>query len=166
MAIFFGSYYSFGVFFKPLQDEFGWNRAMTSGAFSICTLTMMVFGTFSGWICDRFGPRVIIVGGSILVGLGLFLSSKIGTLWQLYLFYGVIFAFGLSTATSPLSSTISRWFIKRRGLALGVAAAGVGMGTLVISPLANHLIATFSWQTSYLIMAMAVWGQPEKGLRG
>ena len=85
-----GTFYSFGVFFKPLVAEFGWTRAMTSGAYSLCILLAGLLGIGTGRLTDKFGPRAIATGCGFLLGLGFLGMSQINTLWQLYLFYGVI----------------------------------------------------------------------------
>ena len=151
-----GTYYSFGVFFKPLSQDFGWTRAMTSGAFSLCVVLHGLLYIVTGRLNDRIGPRFVITGCGLLIGIGYLLMSRIGTLWQLYVFYGVIVAIGMSGGYIPLVSTVSRWFVKRRGLMTGIVATGTGFGTLIVPPIANWLINTYDWRDSYVIMGIAV----------
>ena len=106
----YGVSYSFGVFFKPLQDEFGWNRAATSGIFSFYQISHNALGLLAGWAIDRYGPRVIIIVGGIAIGVGLLLTSWVNALWQLYLIYGLLIGLGISAAWSPVLTTVSRWF--------------------------------------------------------
>jgi len=145
---------SYGVFFKPLATEFGWTRAMTAGALS---LSLFVFGLLSmvtGRLTDRFGPRLVAtVCGSIL-SLGYLLMSRINDGWQLYLFYGVIIAVGQSGGFVPMMSTVARWFVKKRGLMNGIVVAGIGVGIVIMPPVATHLIATYGWRTSYGIIGI------------
>jgi len=149
-----GTYYSFGVFFKPLSTDFGWTRAMTSGAFSLCVVLHGFLYIFTGKLNDTIGPRFVLTTCGFFLGLGYILMSQIGTLWQLYLFYGVIVAIGMSGGYIPMLSTASRWFVKRRGLMTGVVAAGTGFGTLLVPPLANWLISEYDWRNSYLIVGI------------
>lgn len=154
MVLMNGAFYSFGVFFKPMLEEFGWTRAMTSGAYS---LNMILWGSLSiitGRLNDRFGPRIVITACGFIFGAGYLLMSRISTLWQFYLFYGVIIAIGLSGCFTPIASTVTRWFTKRRGLATGIVISGIGVGTIIIPPLASQLISIYGWRTSYTILGI------------
>jgi MFS family permease len=152
----YGGTYSFGVFLKPLREDFGWTTATTSGAFSLLLLSYSSLGILSGWGVDRFGPRMTIGFGGLFIGLGLLLTSQINTPWQIYMTYGLLIGPGLSTAYSPLLTTISRWFTKWRGLALGIVTAGTGVGNLIIPPFASHLISIYGWRLSYIILGTIV----------
>ena len=149
-----GTFYSFGIFFEPMLAEFGWTRAATSGAFSLCLMLTGFFAIFAGRLNDRFGPRVVMTACSLFLGAGYFLMSQIGAIWQLYLFYGVIIGIGSSGSFVPLASTISRWFVKRRGLMTGIIAAGIGFGTMVMPLVASWLISVYGWRVSYMIIAI------------
>jgi len=152
MLLMWGIFFTFGVFFKPLLTEFGWTRAVTSGAFSLSLIIQGLLAIVVGRVNDRLGPRIVItVCGSIL-GLGYLLMSQISTLWQLYLFYAVLVATGMSGAFVPLVSTVARWFIKRRGTMTGIVIAGTGIGGLIAPPLANWLISIYDWRVSYIIL--------------
>ena len=156
MVAIFGLYYTFGVFFKPVLTEFGWTRAMTSGAFSLSAITQGLLGIAMGGLTDRFGPRVVMTLCGFLLGLGYLLMSQIGAIWQLYLFYGLIIGVGMGGSFVPLMSTVARWFVKRRSMATGIVAAGIGVGTLVAPPVANWLISTYDWRVSYIILGSIV----------
>ena len=151
-----GTIYCFGVFFKPVLIEFGWTRAATSGAYSLCLLLLAFFGIVMGRLNDRFGPRIVVTGCGLFLGSGYLLMSQISAIWQLYLFYGVILAIGASGSFIPLASTISRWFIKRRGLMTGIAVSGIGVGTMIMPPVANWLITDYGWRVAYLVIGIAV----------
>ena len=120
---------------------------------------MVVLGLLSiivGRLNDRFGPRVVIsVGGSIL-GLGYLLMSQTSAIWHLYLFYGIVIGAGASSLLIPSLSTVARWFVRRRGLMNGITVAGIGVGTMIMPPLANWLISNYSWRTSYAVMGFMV----------
>jgi MFS family permease len=154
VMIVWGAQLSFGVFFKPLSNEFGWTRAVTSGAYALNALLVGLFGIFAGRLSDRFGPRLVVTFCGIIMGLSYLLMSKVSTIWQVYLFYGVLLGIGMSGTWVPLISTVARWFIKRRGLASGIVASGVGLGAIIMPPLANQLISIYSWRTSYLIIGL------------
>ena len=152
MVMMWGTSYSFGVFFQPLLEEFGWTRVMTSGAFSLSLLLLSLFGLVAGKLTDRFGPKIVVTGCGFFLGLGYLLMSQVSSIWQLYLFYGVIIGIGMSTAFVPLVSTVARWFVKRRGLMTGIASSGLSIGTLIIPLVANWLISVYGWRTSYMIV--------------
>ena len=152
MLIMDGTFYSFGVFFKPVLTEFGWTRAMTSGAFSLCAILTGLFAVIVGRLNDRFGPRIVLSICGFFLGLGYLLMSQISAIWQLYLFYGVMVAIGMSASIVPLLSTVARWFVKGRGVMTGVVLTGVGIGTIIVPLLASRLISIYSWPTAYIIM--------------
>ncbi len=152
-----GLMYSYGVFFKHLIADFGWSRGATSGVHS---LFMVVHGGFAiamGWLADKFGPARVMAACAFIGGLGLALTSQINSLWQFYLTYGIIFGVGESAGFTITMSTTARWFIKRRGLALGIVASGAGIGTMIMAPAAERLITAFGWSTAYLVLAVAAW---------
>jgi len=154
LVIYGGTLYSFGVFFKPVLTEFGWTRAIVSGAFSLYMLLHGFLYIFTGKVNDRFGPRILITICGFFFGVGFLLMSRISTLWELYLFYGVMVAIGMSGVGVPLLSTIARWFVKRRGLMTGIVLSGVGVGMAAWPPLATRLIANYGWRTSYIIVGI------------
>lgn len=149
-----GAQYSFGVFFKSLVKEFGWNRAVTSGAFALNLALTGLFGIFSGRLSDRFGPRLVVTVCGFFVGLSYMLMSMVDTTWQVYLVYGVLLSIGISGSWIPLMSTVARWFVRGRGLASGIVASGIGVGITIMPPLANYLISKYSWKTSFLIIGI------------
>jgi len=151
-----GTYYSFGVFFTPLLTEFGWTRAMTSGAFSLSILLEGVLGIVMGRATDRWNPRMVITLCGFLLGLGYLLMPQISALWHFYLLYGVIIGSGLGGLWVSPVSIVVRWFTKRRNMMTGIAIAGTGVGGLITPPLANWLISTYNWRLSYVILGSAV----------
>jgi MFS family permease len=150
MFIMWGAYYSFGIFFEPLLDEFGWTRAMTSGAFSLSFVLTGILGVFAGRLTDRLGPRMVLTVTGFFLGLG----STTSALWQLYLFYGFIEALGMSSSVIPLQSTVARWFAKRRGMMNAVVVSGIGVGMLVIPLVASWLISAYGWRYSYIVVGV------------
>ena len=151
-----GAQYTFGIFFKPILTDFGWTRAATSGAFSLYLVLWGFLGIFVGRLNDRFGPRIVMTVCGFFLGLGYLLMSQIGAIWQLYLFYGVIIAIGMSGAWVPLISTVPRWFVKRRGMMTGIVTSGSGIGTVLLSLVASRLISDHGWRFSYIIVGGGV----------
>ena len=154
MVLMNGAFYSFGVFFKPMLEEFGWTRAITSGAYSLNMILWGLLSIVTGRLNDRFGPRIVITASGFIFGIGYLLMSRISTIWQLYLFFGIIIAIGLSGCFAPIASTVTRWFTKRRGLMTGIVISGIGVGTIIIPPLASHLISIYGWRTSYIFLGI------------
>jgi len=156
MAATFGTYFAFGVFFKPVLTEFGWTRALTSGAFSLSMIMHGVMGIVMGILNDRLGPRIVLSLCGFLIGLGYLLMPLISTVGQLYLFYGVIVGTGLGGVWVPLLSTVARWFVNRRSTMTGIVVAGSGIGTLISPPVANWLISTYDWRAAYTILGSVI----------
>ncbi len=156
MVITGGTMYTFGVFFKPLADGFGWTSAATSGAFSLQMVLHGLFYIVTGRLNDRFGPRVVVSACCLLLGAGYLLMSRVSDIWQLYLFYGVVIGIGMSGAFVPLGSTVARWFVKRKGAMIGIAVAGISAGTMIMPPVASWLISNYGWRTSYAVIGLTV----------
>lgn len=156
MVAVWGAYYSFGVYFKPVSGDFGWSRTITSGAFSTYMVLHGFVAIFAGRFTDRYGPRLVTTACALFLALGYGLMSQISSLWQLYLFYGVIIGVGMSGAYVSPVSVVTRWFEKSRGLVLGVVICGVGIGTVLFPPIATYIITTYSWRTAYLLTAIAI----------
>ncbi len=156
LMIQFGAQYSYGVFFNPLLGEFGWTRAETSGAYSLYMALHGLLYMVTGRLNDRFGARIVMTCCGLSLGLGYLLMSRVTTIWQLYLFYGVIVAAGMSGGFVPMVSTVARWFTKRRGMMTGIIVSGIGLGTMVVPPLANWLISSYEWRTSYIILGFGI----------
>jgi len=156
-TVVFGISYSFGVFLKSLEGEFGLTRGATSGVFSIYMLLCSVFGILGGWALDRYGPRIIVVFMGLFTGLSLLLTSQVSSPWQLFISYGLLLAIGVGPAYIVVMSTTSRWFDKKRGLALGIVGSGTGFGTLLMAPFATYLISSLGWRMAYIIMGSIAW---------
>ena len=144
--------FTYGVFFKEFQAEFGWSRAAISGASSLAFLTMGLVGVIAGKMNDRIGPKVIIVISGISLGIGYLLMSGLQALWQLYLIYGVLVGIGFSTHDVITLSTVARWFIRRRGMMSGIVKVGTGSGQFLVPLIATLLIEAYGWRNSYLII--------------
>ncbi len=152
----FGSLYAFGTFFTPLQDAFGASRASVSAAFSLAILTLFAIGPLTGTLADRVGPRALVAGGTALVGCGLIIASFAQALWQVQAAFTVCIGIGVGMAYVPAAGAVQKWFDRRRGLASGIAIAGIGVGTLVVPPIGAALIAELDWRLAFLVIGLAV----------
>ena len=149
-----GVRFSFGVFFKSLESEFTLSRAATSAIFSTLMGLGVIFTVVGGWALDRFGPRIVFLSMGICTGLSLLLTGQVTGLWQIFFTYSLLLAVGSSPIYVVVMSTVSRWFDKRRGLALGMASIGAGMGPLVVAPFATYLIYAFDWRGSFTVLGI------------
>lgn len=158
MAMMWAGHYSFGVFFKPVLNEFGWTRATTSGAFSVASLINAFLTIIMGWLTDKFGPRIVMTISGTLLGLGFIFMSKINSIFHIYIFYGILVGMGMSGAFIPLTSTVARWFVKKRGLMTGIVTGGSGISGLISPPIASRLISNYGWRSSFVILGSIVLG--------
>ena len=156
MVLSWGLYIVFGVFFTPLLAEFGWTRAVTSGAYSLSSILHGVLGIAMGGLTDRFGPRIVVTFCGFFLGLGYLLMSQVNSVWQLYLFYGVIIGIGMSGLWVPLLTTVARWFVGKRSMMTGIVISGLTIGQLIAPPLISRLIAAYDWRLSYIIIGGVV----------
>ena len=148
---------SFGVFIKPLTDEFGWSRGLISGAFSLSTIIMGSSSILMGWLNDRIGPRIVSTICGILIGTSLMLMYFVHSAWQLYLFYSILIGLGMGGVLSPQVSTITRWFISRRNIMLGLLMVGGGLGSIIGPLLITWIIYTYSWRQAFLFVGIGVF---------
>ena len=131
---------SFSLLFPPIIEEFGWERGVTAGAFSFGFLVSAVLSPLIGRMMDRHGPRAVMELGVVLMGSGLLLAPLTTQPWHLYLTIGVLVGGGsVCLGYSGQSLFLPNWFVRRRGLAMGIAFAGVGIGSIIMLPLgADH----------------------------
>lgn len=148
----YGAQYSFGVFIPAMLDDLGWTRASLGGVFSFYTVVYTSLSIVSGRLTDSLGPRRVIGIGAILLGTGMLMTSQVSAQWQMFFCYSVIAALGMSTAYIPCNMTVVRWFVRRRGLALGLASSGASCGFLVTPLIAGYLITETDWRTAMLMM--------------
>jgi len=156
LAVAYGLFFSFSVFFVPLIAEFRWSRGLTAGAMSVSAIVQGLCAPLAGVVADRFGPRPVIVGGVVMLATAPMLASTIQAPWQLYLYTGVLSALGLvAVGWVPTGLLLSRWFQARRGRMAGIAFSGMGFGVFVIGPLTQWLIAISSWRTASFVLGLA-----------
>jgi MFS family permease len=150
----FGCAYSFSAFLLPLQHDFAASRGSIALVFSIAGFFYFALGVITGPLADRFGSRLLAVIGMILTGAGLMVASVAQTLLQVYLAYGLGVGLGIGCSYVPAVAAVQRWFLRRRGFASGLAVSGIGVGTLVMPPLAKVLIDASDWRETYLILGI------------
>lgn len=157
MFIVLGIRFSFGIFYVAILADTGWRRAETALIFSIAMLSYSLTIVLSGYLFDRFGPRVLFPAASVLLGIGLFLCSTIETIWEFYTYYGVLVGVSFSMLGFPTHmAVVPRWFQRKRGLAAGLALSGIGFGSFCLVWLSGILIEQVGWRATYQIYGIAV----------
>lgn len=156
MFIIFGIRLSFAVFFAEFVSAQGWSNEASAGIYSASMLVFAFGSTPAGILLDRYGPRIVFTSGVLILALGLFLSSRVNTVEQLIVTYGIVGGAGLAIiGLGPVAANVSAWFPPAaRGRAIGVAFAGTGLGSLTFVPLATWLIDQFGWRNAYVVLGM------------
>jgi MFS family permease len=147
--------WSFGVFFKALENEFGWTRGLTSSGFTFLAIGLGLSSIAYGWLTDRYSPRPVLLGAALVTGISMVLCSRIESLLQLQL---LLFATGVGAGgvVPVCTATVARWFVNHSGggIALGSTMAGVGVGATVFAPLFSALISAVGWRTCFFIAGL------------
>ena len=152
-----GAMFSLAVFLAPMSGATGWSRAGISAAMTINFL-VMAFGSF-GWgaASDRFGTRIVVLCGAVLLGLALVLASRAQSLREFQLTYGLLVGLAASAFFAPMIAAVTGWFERDRSLAVSLVSAGMGVAPLTISPLASWLITTYDWRTAMFDIGILAW---------
>ncbi len=153
MMMIWGTFNAFGVFFEPFIKEFGWTRAVTSGASALNTMIFGILCIFSAGLSERLGPRWIMTICGIILGLGYFLMAQLTRIWELYLYLGVFVAIGM-TPYIPLLSLVPQWFTTNRGRVNAIVLSGMGLGTMIVPAIASALISVWEWRSAYLVLSI------------
>jgi MFS family permease len=151
----YGLQFSFGVFVKEVTVDMGWSRAELLLPYAIYVGLYSALSSVSGWATDRFGPGRVVAIGAVILGLGWTGFGLSRQLWQVYLSLGLVAAIGMSAVWVPCNATVVRWFVRRRGLAVGVASAGGSVGNLLAPPIAAVLVGMIGWRATLPAMALA-----------
>jgi MFS family permease len=152
-----GVLFSLAVLLQPMSTATGWTRAGLSSAMTLGFLSMGVAGFGWGMLSDRYGPRVVVLAGSVLVGLACVLASRATSLLQFQLSYGVLLGVALSSFFAPVIAATASSFERRRNLAISLVSAGVGVAPMTMSPLVAWLITHYDWRTTLLIVGVLAW---------
>ncbi|MBI2544434.1 MAG: MFS transporter, partial [Candidatus Rokubacteria bacterium] len=169
----------FGVFIKPLEAEFHWDRASLSGAAALSLFLLGAVGPFAGRLADRWGPRRVLALSLLVLGVGSVASSLVSRLWHVYVASGVLMAAGAGGAGLAVAASMAaRWFEAHRGFVIGLLGGAISAGQLIVIPLAMGLTVSYGWRQSYLwlglgllalILPLSIWlvrNDPgDKGLR-
>lgn len=156
LAVIFGVSYSFAAFFESFTTVFGASRADVSLVFGLSGLMYFSLGAVAGILADRFGPRRVTAAGMLCIAAALAAGSQAQTMLQVTLAYGMGVGVGIALVYTPSIGCVQPWFTRRRGLAAGIASAGIGGGTLVVPLLATAAIAQWQWRGAMLALAVAV----------
>ena len=152
-----GIHSSFGVFNVALLDTFGWSRGATAGIFAVVLTMDALLSPAVGFLLDRFGVQKITVAGCLALVGGLFFSSRVTELWELYVCFGLVLAAGFTfTGMVPHVFLISEWFSSSRASAIGVVYAGTGLGIMLLAPLSEWLISSYGWARAFEAYAAVV----------
>lgn len=165
--VFFGSlivavgsgilYHGFTVFFLPLKRDLAVSSAAISLLYGAARLEGGAEGPLVGYLIDRFGPRVLILAGVTLAGLGLIFLSTVHTFWSFFFIYIFVVAFGFNAGFfHPVYAAINNWFIRRRGIGFGVIGASSSIGGMVMAPLLSYLILNFGWRTAAVLAGVLI----------
>ena len=154
-----GTTFSLAVFLQPMSESTGWSRTGVSTAMTIVFLTMGIGGFGWGALTDRFGPKVVVLSGALLLGSGLALASRATSLLEFQLVYGIMVGGAAGSIFAPMIATVTGWFDKRRSLAVSLVSAGMGMAPMTISPLARWLLTHYDndWRMAQLVIAILAW---------
>ncbi|MBL1141084.1 MAG: MFS transporter [Proteobacteria bacterium] len=150
--------FAFGTFVKPLETEFGWQRGELSFALTMTNIAVVITSPLLGFVIDRIGVRRVLIPSIILMGLTVLSMTLLsGNIWHFYVMYFLIPFLGAGTLPQSFSRVIIGWFTRRRGLALGIALSGFGVGAALIPSFAQIMIDNYGWRTAYAGFAIAIF---------
>jgi MFS family permease len=152
-----GSIFSLPVFLQPMSVATGWSRTAISLAMTLDFVTMGIASFGWGMLMDRVGPRIVLLAGSSVLGLGLVLASRAATVEEFQLLYGVLVGAGGGAIFAPLMATVTGWFDRHRSLAVSLVSAGMGVAPMTVAPIAAVLVSKYDWRFSQLLIGLAVW---------
>ena len=153
LGINYGSRYCFGIFLKPMAEEFAWSRSVISMAATINIILYSVGAIFVGRMLDRIAPRWIITAGATLAAYGYILTGFVSTPLGFYITYGLMVGIGTAgLGVVTCSSSVGKWFIRKRGLAIGIASMGISFGTIALTPLAGYIVNFLNWRIGLITL--------------
>ncbi len=151
-TIIMGTSFSFGVFFKSIEEQFELSRATTSAIFSLYWGLGCICAFAGGWFLDKYGPKITLFLLGLFTGLSFVLSGQVNAAWQLFLTYSLLLALGAGAIWVVTMPPVMNWFVRKRGLAVGIAMSGGGIGQAIIAPFATFLIAEINWRMAFTIL--------------
>jgi MFS family permease len=152
-----GAMFSLAIFLQPMSDATGWTRAGISSAMTLNFLVMGAAGFGWGAVSDRFGPRIVVLIGSVLLGLALVLASRATTLPAFQLIYGILVGLAAGSFFAPMIAATTGWFTTNRSLAVSLVSAGMGVAPMTVSPLAAWLLQEYDWRTAMAAIGVGAW---------
>jgi MFS family permease len=152
-----GSIFSLPVFLQPMSAATGWSRTAISLAMTLDFVTMGIASFGWGMLMDRIGPRIVLLAGSSVLGLGLVLASRASTVEEFQFLYGVLVGAGGGAIFAPLMATVAGWFDRHRSLAVSLVSAGMGVAPMTVAPIAAVLVSKYDWRFAQLLIGLGVW---------
>ncbi|MFO1110780.1 MAG: MFS transporter [Bradyrhizobium sp.] len=153
----FGTMLSLAVFLAPISETMGWSRAGVSAAATLDFLCMGFAAFAWGTLSDRYGTRIVVLAGSLLLGLGLVTASQAQELWQFQLCFGVLIGIAAGSFYAPMMALASGWIDRHRSLAVALVSAGMGVSPVTVAPSASMLITAYDWRTAMFVIGIAAW---------
>jgi sugar phosphate permease len=149
-----GGQFSFGVFLKPMTEDFGWSRATLSLAFGVTFMISGLLRPLAGYLADRYSAKWAALCGVVVMGVMLLLLPLVDNLFHLYLIFGVM-SIGITLGTGPiLTKVVSEWFLVRRGLTMGLVSGAGSFGAMILVPASSVFLVLFDWQQAYLFLGL------------
>jgi MFS family permease len=147
---------TFALFYVALLEEFGWRRGDAALGYSLSWLLLLLFSPLFGRLSDRWGARVVVPFGGLLLASALALTGQANTLWQYYVTFGVLGAAGIAGLQTPATALVNRWFARSRGAAMGIVSAGASASAIIFYPLNAWLIVAFGWRTAFAVFGVVL----------
>ncbi|WP_171093932.1 MFS transporter [Usitatibacter rugosus] len=152
-----GAMFSLAIFLEPISRDTGWSRAAISSAMSLNFITLGLGAFAWGWASDRYGARVVVTIGAVLLGLALVLASRTTSLVGFQVTYGVLVGLSASAFLAPMIATVMGWFTTQRALAVSLVSAGMGAAPMTVSPIAQWLVTDYGWRPAMLMIGIGAW---------
>jgi len=157
LCLSYGVRYSFGVFVHPMFKEYGWPMSVISASASVNILVYSISGIFCGRLADRIAPKWMMTAGSVLTAIGFYFLIHAQTPVGLYLSYGILCGVGHACLGMVVcAAAIGKWFVRKRGVALGLSSMGIGVGTMVMGPVAGYLVSAYDWRTGFVFFGAVI----------
>ena len=152
-----GAMISLSIFLQPMSEAMGWSRTGISAAAFLSWISMGAGSLLWGALSDRFGTRAVVLSGGVLLGLGMVTASQASTLGWFQLLFGVVVGFAAGSFYAPMMAATTRWFTRNRSLAVALVSSGIGVGSMVMGPLARWIISSYDWRVAMLVIGDLAW---------